>query len=367
MSSPQAPRVTGLALALLSASLALPGNAAPSPRIDVPSGATQQLLADLAAVIECRPTQTTEATLRARLLAGGQRDGGSADDEAVELTLPAEINVFGARTDKVMLDARGIGAVLEGRSIQEVVAANRLTPHYYPDFEDTWIRPVAVRNDASGWIKQRALSAMVDDPRPGDVRVGCVTLSDGRKQQRERAGEEVPLWYAADANVIAVAAALLSCRGNRQAAITLSTSLLMKGPPDMPFTGWVDESSQQYLQWKLPQPLQLDGASTDIVRSHDNVLMGVLDGVPAEALAVRWGLEEWRNEGGDTFFQADLAPVVAKDGWEEHRRRMVIPLEDGTTLAGCSYTETTREQGWWPGDPVVHGNANSQAGKERTR
>lgn len=310
----------------------------------------QDELAGLSATLQCKPSPYTAKELSTRLLTRAAMVPGGVDGGPVYLELPEQIEVLGLRARNVVVSPGTVKAVLADHSMQALAATQQLQPHHYPGAEGTWVKPMALRNDGNGWIRQRAITVKTDPAHPTDLLVACSEMTDSRRQQHERAGDDRPLWFTADVAVAALAGELLACRADRLTAVTMTTSLVMKGPPDAPFSGWREDPEGNGLQWTLPTPLNLQGLTVSSVRIWEGVLFGAVNGMSAQQLAQRWGLAPGLNEHGETLYFVELPATVAEDGWEESQTRLVMELEDGTTIAGCTYAEVLPEFGWWPGD-----------------
>lgn len=334
----------GLGLAALPADA---GAQPPSPRV---IKAEARTIGALTAVVSCQPTEHTEATLIAELrqLAGKNDDSGPG--EASRLRLPAAITVLGMRTDLIAIRGSEIQAILPSTALGTLASTQRLMPHHYERASGRWIRPVAVRNEGNGWIRQRVIEVDADPQQPADLRVRCSEAIDSRRQQQARAGNEAPMMLPASATAMPMLGDVLQCRADRLAAATLNTSLLMQGPPAPPFAGWSDQADEGILQWGLPYPVQVQGVEVSSVQSVDAVLFGVVPGQSAQRLAQRWALRSAQNDLGETVHYQDMPVVAAQDGWQEHRRLWVLENGEEAALVGCSYDESVEEFGWWPGE-----------------
>lgn len=308
---------------------------------------TRSALSD---ALQCRLSKhDMEALLiRLRHARGAQEAQEAQDDEVFYVKLPVRLDVLGQAADTFQVRPDEVRAVLAGPLNDALVSSWQLKPHHYPRSSGIWITPIAQRNDGNGWIRQRVLEVEADPRHPSNLLVGCRQIIDSRAQQRERAGDDASVWFAPDAQVFDLAEALLSCTADRRAAVMMTTALMLKGPPDAPFVGWVDESDKERFQWRLPKPMTLRGSTLETVRMLDGVLFGVVEDASARQFAQRWDMEAGENELGETLYVRDLPVRVAGDGWEEHRTRLVMDLDDGVTIAGCRYGDRTAEFGAWP-------------------
>lgn len=340
-----------MVVASMGALLAAPFPARPSPApLQERAVSGKALLAELEAVLECRPSRHSQGQLLAALLA----DPGIQSSPLplvhrrawIGVRLPVPITVFGQQArDVVVVEGGDLTAILPDVAIAEVIAANGLQAHRSAGKNGVWIKPVAWRPIGTGRVEMRVQVAVLDWSSPGRIQVGCGIDEASRTELRASVGLPARGVIGPHAHIGPIIRRVLSCRGNAQESAQLQAALMTADAQDARFEGW---SSTGGAAWTLPRPVQLDGAAVSVLWLVNGGVVGVIDNATSVDLSARWMLEAREGPGGDGLYTHDLPTTQAEDGWAENRTRFVRHWKSETWVTGCEYAETYPERGWWP-------------------